>query len=82
MLGKRFSSRIVTATLQKMDMWLPLEVAHKSLQLRFEPHESCNSCFRFYLLAVYRMEAQVVSTGAIQQDNYGKNVTYAPWACQ
>lgn len=66
MLGKRFSSTIVTVTLLKTEMWLPLEAAHKSLQLRFEPHMSCNSCFQLRIELRLRW---------FQEEQFNKTIT-------
>lgn len=41
----------------------------------------CSSLFSFFFQQ-HSIGAQVVQRGAIQQDNYSKNLTNALWACK
>lgn len=92
MLGKKTKHNINSSncisTLQNIsehrDVDVPLEVAHKIIAIEIQPHMCHNSCFLCLSLIfrLHSMEVQVVPRGAIQQDNYSKNLTYAPWACR
>lgn len=78
--------------LEHRDVTVPLDVAHKILAMEIQVtlYILLFICRNSYMLkdkifVIFwrcRVETQVVQRGAIRQDNYSKNLTYALWACQ